>query len=137
MKTLTELQAADLPRADWRTFLKADGLTPEDESTLTAYFSRFVEPGPCIMCGAQQSGDMLQQALGLSRFTWGLAHGEGYCSARNCSYPGRAYHYDIGPIKRLTIILQYHPGELKTETDDDDCREAQDNTPSLGPFDGT
>lgn len=112
IKSLAELQAADLPRADWRDFLKGEGLTPEHEAAFDAYFKQFLPPGVCVMCGAQQGGDVLAGILGTAKFQWAIAHGEGFCNADGCHYPGRAYHYDVGPIKKMNLILQYHPSEL-------------------------
>lgn len=112
LRSLTELQAMNLPPANWREFLKAEGLTPDEEAALDAYFVHFLPPGPCVKCGSQQGGDVLASFLGTAKFRWGIAHGEGFCSAKGCGYPARAYHYDVGPIKRLTLILQIHPSEL-------------------------
>ena len=109
MKTLDDLKAEHLPRCDWRTLLRAENLSPEDETALDAHFKHFLPPGKCCMCGAQQGGDAISSALGLAKFTWGIQHGEGFCYF--CKWPARAYHYDIGPIKKLVIILQYHPEE--------------------------
>jgi hypothetical protein len=57
--------------------------------------------------------------MGAAKFTWAIAHGEGYCNnlvdGKRCCYPARAYHYDVGPIKRLVLILQYHPSGLLTK----------------------
>jgi len=117
IKTLEQLQAENLPRANWRDFLKAEGLTADEEKTFDDYFSKFVKPGPCVACGAQQGGDVIDNLLGKAKFVWGIAHGEGGCDTREddkrCGYPARALHYDVGPIKQLTLILQYHPDELK------------------------
>lgn len=60
----------------------------------------------CVNCG---------EALGglFGTFTWGLAHGEGYCS--NCGYPARAKHFLEHEGWKFTMnrILQYHPSVLK------------------------
>lgn len=110
---LRELQAEGLPRLRWQDVLKVKGDLPaDDDAALTEYFRRFAatSDGTCLCCGAKQGGDMVASVLGIARFRWGLAHGEGYCS--DCGYPGRAYHYNVGPLKRLEAIFQYHPDEL-------------------------
>lgn len=90
-------------------------LAPWHEAALDAYFVRFAPPndGKCLNCGDVQGGLMAQ--LTGTGFAWGIAHGEGYC--RTCRYPGRALHYDVGPIKRLGAILQYHPDFLTSARD--------------------
>lgn len=128
---IAELRAANLPRCDWRTFLGVsnptcpccepdaaalEGLRPLDE-----YFRHFLPPGPCVCCGAKQVGGIVESLLGTTKFTWGMVHGEGFCA--DCKYPARAYHRDVGPIKFLPMILQYHPDELTTRTTDRTLRE--------------
>lgn len=114
LKSLAELQAANLPRCDWRALLEVTGeMTPDDEAAMDAHFRRFLQPGPCVKCGERQGGDMVEAALGITRFRWGIANGEGACSTPYCGYPARAYHRHIGPIKFLNMILQYHPDELR------------------------
>lgn len=107
---LKELEST--PRLNWRDLLNIKGeLTPEDIQALDKYFSHFVHPDPtgkCLNCGLVQDG--LMAAL-LGGFRWGLAHGEGFCS--RCQYPARAYHFSVGPIERLNVLLQYHPLEVK------------------------
>lgn len=46
-------------------------------------------------------------------FTWGIAHGEGFCSV--CNYPARGVHYIEHEGVKMTVkrILQYHPSQLK------------------------
>lgn len=113
-RSLEALQEARLPRLDWRTILTVtDGeLSEADVKALDEYFRHFVScKNECVKCGAQQGAkDMVGAFLGQARFTWGLANGEGFCGA--CKYPARAYHRDVGPIKFLNLILQYHPDEL-------------------------
>jgi hypothetical protein len=47
---------------------------------------------------------------------WSLTHGE--CHCRECGWPARAYHYDIGKvgdktlIQRLNATLAVHPALL-------------------------
>lgn len=110
MNSLDTLKASGIARLDWRDLLTLTGeLTDEETAAMDKYFSRFVksDKGKCISCELVQGG--LISAL-LGGFRWGLAHGEGRCS--RCGWPGRALHYDVGPIKRLEIILQYHPDEV-------------------------
>ena len=114
LKSLEQLQAENLPRCDWRSFLKIEGgeLSADEVAALDAHFAHFLPPGMCCKCGAQQgASDVMQAFLGIAKFTWGIQHGEGFCSTKGCGWPARALHYDIGPIKRLELILQYHPAE--------------------------
>lgn len=124
-KELRRLQDANLPRLNWRDVLTVkDGeqLSEADEKALSEYFARFVKTdgGKCVCCGDVQGGNLeasMMAALGVgraARFTWGIAHGEGFCST--CKWPARAYHFDVGPIKRMEAILQYHPDELKARS---------------------
>lgn len=111
---LTALKAAHLPRMSWRDILKGTDIAPADEASLFDYFSTFLPPGPCAGCGATlgvKDNNPLSAILGRATFTWGLAHGEGYCL--QCGYPARAYHRVPELIDHLTLILQYHPDELK------------------------
>lgn len=125
LPTLHDLQHAHLPRLDWRDIFTVKGeLDPAEVHALEAYFSRFLHPakapakaGACVRCGEVQGGSLIDALFsGGARFTWGLAHGEGFCEV--CKYPGRALHYDVGPIKALRIILQYHPDDLSERKDD-------------------
>lgn len=112
---LQRLKDAAIPRAQWSDVLTVTGegkFTPEEETALANYFAHFAKPddGKCICCGAKQGGGLMDGLMGNAKFRWGLAHGEGFCDV--CKYPGRAYHFDMGPIKRMECILQYHPDEL-------------------------
>ena len=104
---LSALQMARYERANWRAILSGNCLTLAECCELDRYFRRFVAPDPqskCVNCGRPQGGFLL------GCFRWGIVHGEGACSA--CGYPGRTLHYAVGPIKRLSLILQYHPDDL-------------------------
>lgn len=115
MKTNQQLKDAHLPFCDWRTFLRftgPEGTAPQqkDIDALDHHFRHFVPPGPCIKCGQPQGAEnILDSVLGKARFKWGIRHGEGQCSTPGCGWPARALHYDIGPIQKLELILQYHP----------------------------
>ena len=115
MKSNQQLKEDHLPHCDWRTFLKftgPDGTEPTkaEIDALDHHFQHFVPPGPCIKCGHQQGVDnVLDAYLGKGRFKYGIRHGEGQCSTGGCGWPARALHYDIGPIKKLELILQFHP----------------------------
>ena len=120
MKTLQQLQDEHLPRMDWRQFIKGENLTPVDERAFDEYFKIFLPPGKCCKCGAQLGAhDVMDVVMGRATFQWGLAHGEGFCSTRDCGYPARAIHYNVGPIERFTIILQYHPDECSEKESED------------------
>lgn len=122
---LADLKAKSLPRFNWRdTFtVKDEGgaespLSAEDIKAMDDYFCQFLPPSkPCVNCGADLTGDVLQQFMGRATFTWGLAHGEGFCSG--CQYPARAYHRNVGPIEFMNMVLQYHPDELSEKRSND------------------
>lgn len=117
---LDELHAKALPRvthADLLTVTKGE-FTSEDKYALDTYLSKFVKPQTndagkhtCVGCDhvirGGIEGFMLGGAPDSCTMEWGLAHGECFCS--NCGWPARAYHFDVGPIKRMEIVLQYHP----------------------------
>jgi hypothetical protein len=135
--SIEEMQAKNLPSLDWRTMMKssepgktveevvredaaAEGKNPDEViAALDAYFAPFtpmVDGSKCVGCDKTQGGDIFEAALGLACFTWGLAHGEGYCS--NCGWPARGYHYKMPwPFPQserpVGLILQYHPSALK------------------------
>lgn len=115
---LDRLKAANLPKMQAKDIADIKEPGPEAEAAMKRlgdYLQAFVAPGDkgqCVCCGEQQGGDMVAGLMGTAKFRWGLAHGEGFCSA--CGYPGRALHY-IGKGEdemRLNLILQYHPDGL-------------------------
>ena len=64
------------------------------------YFRLFQGGGNCP-CGRSLGGVF-------GTFTWGIAHGEGFCSV--CQWPARGYHtIDIAGLRKvnLSIILPY------------------------------
>ena len=113
---LSELST--MPRLNWREmFTVKEELSEADAAAMDAYFSRFVMPESgelettkCIGCGSVLCGGIMSVLLGAT-FTYGLAHGEGFCN--KCKWPARSHHYDVGPIKRFVAVLQYHPSGLK------------------------
>ena len=117
---LPRLQAARLRRMTWRDLADLKEWPPPDEvidqlEALDLYLRRFtpMTDGKCICCGAEQAG-ILAGMLGTG-FSWGIAHGEGACA---CGYPGRALHYNVGPLTRLNYVMQYHPDNLAAERED-------------------
>ena len=119
-ESLADLKSEHLARAQGSDFLKLESDEPQAHSLLEKadeYFKDFVKGspgGPCICCGKNQgAANLIDGLIGNACFTWGLAHGEGYCS--NCGYPARAHH-DVPEIGRITnLILQYHPDGLSFE----------------------
>ena len=115
MKTNQDLKLAHLPHCDWRSFMTYTGPdgtapSPQEVEALDHYFQHFVPPGVCIKCGHQQgAASIIDVVRGESRFVWGIKNGEGQCSTGGCGWPARAIHRDVGPIKCLEMILQYHP----------------------------
>lgn len=115
-------ELSTVPPLRWRELFKVDGdMSEADAAAMDSYFSKFVMPEAgrsdettkCIGCGAILTGGIIGVLLGAT-FTYGLVHGEGFCS--KCGWPARANHYDVGPIKRLVCVLQYHPSGLKLKT---------------------
>lgn len=118
---LAAAKAEHWPRLSWRDVFNVTGEDADaiDDAALFDYFARFLPIQhhetsktciACAGCGERLSGGLMGFLMGAT-FEWGIAHGEGFC--RECGYPGRAIHYDVGPIKRIEIVLQYHPDELK------------------------
>jgi hypothetical protein len=112
--------ALNLPRATWRDVfeIKGDGFTSDDAAVLDEYLRKFTlrPDNLCPGCDATLVGDLVDQLLGKATFTWGMAHGEGFC--RECRYPARAYHRDFGPVKFVSAVLPYHPEELMRPGED-------------------
>jgi hypothetical protein len=84
---------------------------PAFREDIEAYTKRFAKPSgkdrPCLGCGEFMGG-----------FTWGLAHGHGYCT--NCGWPATLYHFikdrdgkDIATVRG--ILLQAHPDEISVK----------------------
>lgn len=105
---LAELQAAALRPAQFSDIF-ADTSTDDARAQLEPYLKQFLPPGPCVCC-KQQLGGLF------GSFTWGLAHGEGFCGG--CRYPARAFHrFEPGsPVLSFSFVLQYHPSELVDRT---------------------
>lgn len=108
----------EIKRMDWRTCFRLKDNTPS-QIVLDRYFEVFAQPAletspegkkvmseiKCIRCDEPQAGLF-------GAFTWGVAHGFGYCW--NCCWPARAHHFikDLDGKEVLIIhnfILQYHP----------------------------
>jgi hypothetical protein len=127
----------DVAHLDWRTFIDAKPETPQATiDALDAYFNGFAQPAitvavdgkkslgklPCLKCDEPLADGIMSFLTGKGGFTWGLAHGEGFC--RNCRWPARAYHFikDVDGNDLMTlrgVVLQYHPdfvSERKAET---------------------
>jgi hypothetical protein len=128
--TLTGLRARNLARATTAsarvTVEPKDDAPPEAiaaaakmNARIDEYLGHFAAPdadGRCLACGALLvARDDIRAALFDATFTWGLAHGEGYCRA--CGYPARGLHHikldDKGSEVTLPRVFQYHPDELR------------------------
>lgn len=120
MKTLAELRAENLPHATtlgvFKVRAKANTTPKEAEANerelaevvakVDPYLAAFVPvQDHCICCGRRLVGEMLQAAMGMTTFRWGLVYGEGKCGA--CGWPCRARH-EVGGLHWNTV-LQYHP----------------------------
>lgn len=118
------MQAANLPRLEWRTLVAsgADKLSDEDVLALDDYFKGFIqldyqtEDRKCPCCESSFGKDgivgfLMAGAPGHVTLEWGIANGEAFCSA--CKYPFRVYHRNVGPIKFLSLGLPYHPDDLE------------------------
>lgn len=88
----------------------AAGKESEPAETITGTYD-------CICCGVSINGL-------LGHFEWGIRHGHGRCSS--CGYPHRAFHYVYVDddheehIGRLSIILPWHPSQLRFEDEEED-----------------
>lgn len=110
---------------DWRTLIEAKPETSQATiDALDKYFDVFAQPAlkmvdgkpqftdqVCIKCDEPLTG-MMAMMFGKGGFTWGLAHGEGFC--RNCRWPSRMYHFIKGAdgedlMTLRGVVLQYHP----------------------------
>jgi hypothetical protein len=113
MRTNQQVKDLNLPHCNWRDFIRftGEGTVPEkDAEALDAYFIHFVyDPDTkCIKCGGVQGTEPgIMGALKPGLFRYGIQHGEGQCV--KCGWPARALHYNVGPLKTLELILQYHP----------------------------
>jgi len=58
----------------------------------------------CYAAVSRSAADM--ETISAELRSAGHRYGEGSC--RECGYPARAYHRNVGPIKFLQVILQYH-----------------------------
>ena len=88
---------------------------PKYEVQIAAYLGeKFHVPEdgfPCRGCGMSLSGL-------LGTFTWGIVHGEGYCS--HCLMPVRMYHRIMDgdeEVMSFTLPLQYHASGLSVRTE--------------------
>lgn len=115
---IAALRAKALPKLTFGDVFKiTDGSLDEQEiAAIDSYLARFTiirdERGSrCPGCGSLLTAHDAITGLFLgATFTWGIAHGEGHCSG--CGYPARAYHFDVGPLKRFEAVLAVHPDEL-------------------------
>jgi hypothetical protein len=122
---------AEVKHLDWRTLIAIKEAPEGTAEALDKYFEPFAQPPgkpdeydgrftiddgqPCLKCDKPLVG--LSSFVFGGGFTWGLAHGEGFCA--HCKWPARAYHF----IKKLdgselatlrNVILQYHPDYVET-----------------------
>ncbi len=105
-KRLEEIKSKNMPKLNWREILDAKGdISTEHSEALTEYFSKFVKSDGCPNCGAKGLGPF-------NNVAWHIQHGEAYCTTKDCGWPYRGIHYDVGPIKALTLFLPYHPDGL-------------------------
>ena len=114
MKSLPELKKMNLPHATAE--LVGVSITAKDGSLKSAtsrdkiiasvniYLNSFtyIEGGRCPSCGRSLTGFLI------GTFEWGIAHGEGHCSA--CGYPCRGFHKM--EYMTLNCPLPYHPSVL-------------------------
>lgn len=79
---------------------------------LDAYLSDFVAGDKCPGCNWSLGGF-------LGSFTWGIEHGEGFCS--NCQYPCRGHH-NIGRTQLNNTVLAFHPSVLTRQERPEEVR---------------
>lgn len=137
--TEQSVPGVSVPHFDWRTVMSAKDDSPGDMAgALDKYFACFAQPPltekdgkphlgdhPCLKCDEPLTG-MVAMMLGKGGFTWGIAHGEGFC--RNCRWPARAYHFikyedgrDLATLRNF--ILQYHPDVVMERTKENSVSE--------------
>lgn len=119
-------RAGEPEHLDWRTIIEAKAETPQATvDALDAYFHGFAQPVitivdgkkslgkmPCLKCGEPTADGIMSFLTGKGGFTWGIAHGEGFCA--NCRWPARAHHFikdanGEGVVTLRNFVLQYHP----------------------------
>ena len=77
-------------------FSGSKDLSEGAQSRLAGYLEGFHAPVikdgvvKCVKCGDLIFSGGIMDAL-MSSFTWGIAHGEGFCT--NCDWPIRMYHF--------------------------------------------
>lgn len=127
---LAVIRARNIPRLTWRDVLAPlageQPPTLAEQTLLDAYFGHFMpwqtdDNGKylCVCCGFRVLGG-LQGVLqgksdGATTIEWSLQTGESFC--RECRWPSRGYHRNIGGvlepiIEFMKITFQYHPDEL-------------------------
>lgn len=120
---IIELRRRNLAHVTFSDLFHVDEgkLTPDEIGAVNAYLHRFAllrddDGTRCPGCNAILTRkDAVSGFLLGATFEWGLTHGVGHC--RDCGYQARAYHFDVGPIKRFEAVLPYHPDELMTEAE--------------------
>lgn len=93
---------------------KAEQDRQELITELDTYLRDFVYCDKCPGCNWTLGGF-------LGSFTWGLEHGEGFCT--NCQYPCRAHH-NINGTRMSNVILAYHPSVLELRPETEEVEEA-------------
>lgn len=134
MRTNQQLKDLHLPHCDWRDFLKFTGegdIPRKDVEQMDHYFQHFVylldplkpnNENLCIKCGHPQGGTQFEGAMGIARFRFGIVNGEGQCQTGGCNWPARAIHRNVGPLKSLELILQFHPDVVTWDKENHDNR---------------
>lgn len=87
---------------------QSEDLSAGETDALAAYLARFQEPRG-YKC---QCGEKLMGIFGC--FQWGLANGEGFCSA--CGWPIRMFHRLPQDRGLFTFPLLYHPEDVTEAT---------------------
>jgi hypothetical protein len=120
-RTVAKATVADIG-ATWED--GADPLLREDVEGYLSHFAaikrdekgEIIKNNPCLRCHEALSGDLTTQLFGRGGFTWGLAHGSGFC--KNCGWPATLYHFikdrngeDIVTIRH--VVLQIHPDDVE------------------------
>jgi hypothetical protein len=122
---IEDCRRRNLPHLTFTDVMKvtSGSLTHEEMAAINAYLHQFTEipdderrgqrcPGCNAMLGYKDG--MMGYLLGAT-FVWGLVHGQGFC--RECHYPARLYHFNVGPIERFEMLLAFHPEAVMTRAE--------------------
>lgn len=139
---LAELKIENLSPLAWGDLFteRPDApLSDADRAVLDAYFGKFVATQKdkdgkqvCLCCRrilrSGLAGALLGGSRGSTTLEWSLAHGEAHC--RECGWPYRVYHRDIGGagddalISFVNVALAVHPSGIQLNVEHEEEADA-------------